>query len=93
MAVAALKMDRFLDWLMTDQERSGETDRVYAQRRKLSYSHYSNAKARRRTLSRPMVERMCQEGTDDVRNAYIALCLTNYGPAAEAELDVPPLPN
>lgn len=89
MAVAGLRMDRFLGWLIDDQEQRGESDRVYAGRRKLSYSHFSNAKAGRRKLSREVVERMCVLGTDEVRTAYIALCLTNYGGADEE----PPSPS
>ena len=73
------KMDRLLDWMITEQERTGETDRAYAERRHLSYSHYANAKAGRRKLTREMVERMCTLGTQDICDAYVALCLKNYG--------------
>src|SRR5262245_60067521 len=71
------RADRFLDWLKDDQEASGFPDAAYAPRFGLSASHWGSRKVASRALTRETIERICLHDAA-ARDAYIALCLTNY---------------
>ena len=73
------RTDRFLGWLVQDQERRGESDTAYVKRLDISRAHYANAKAGKRGLSRPVIERICQRD-EDARCAYHELCLRGPSP-------------
>lgn len=73
------RFDRFLGWLIEDQERRGESDTAYVKRLAISRAHYANAKAGRRGLTRPVIERICQRDAD-ARCAYHDLCLRGPSP-------------
>ena len=72
--------DRFLDWLNEDQETRGESTADYARRLTISRAQLANAKAHRRGLSRPLVERICRT-YPAARKAYDRLCLRDEPPA------------
>ena len=71
--------DRFLDWLNEDQETRGESTADYARRLTISRAQLANAKAHRRGLSRPLVERICRQ-YPAARKAYDRLCLRDESP-------------
>lgn len=71
--------DRFLDWLNEDQETRGESTADYAKRLTISRAQLANAKAHRRGLSRPLVERICRQ-YPAARKAYDRLCLRDDPP-------------
>jgi len=71
--------DRFLDWLNEDQELRGESTADYARRLTISRAQLANAKAHRRGLSRPLVERICRQ-YPAARKAYDRLCLRDEPP-------------
>lgn len=71
--------DRFLDWLSEDQATRGESTTDYARRLSISRAQLANAKAHRRGLSRPLVERICRQ-YPAARKAYDRLCLRDEPP-------------
>lgn len=77
--MALPRFDRFLGWLIEDQERRGESDTAYVKRLDISRAQYANAKAGRRGLSRPVIERICQRD-EGARCAYTQLCLRGPSP-------------